>query len=200
MGKSANKTNRAKVEDILRKESANLIKKVSDGGSLTAPQRAALLGFLDGEAIDLKAYAKNKSELADVCGVTRQTIHNYMRHKDAPKPLDNGNHDVVAWKMYLAKKGVTDDPSVMPDKSVYESYLLHLKCSMMAIQVAKAKGEVIDKTQHRGILLRVAQACDRAIKSIPGRVSAINRDPQVFSAVKKICENASQSIRQELGL
>ena len=42
-------------------------------------------------------------ELAAILGVSRQSLNNWKKRKDAPKPAANGLHDVAAWREFMRR-------------------------------------------------------------------------------------------------
>ncbi len=93
---------------VLEKDLENSIRKVGDGRGLTQSERARLLSIAYGNPSNTVAvpYARNMVELAEQLGITRRTLNNWQKQKDAPKPLSNGLHDVNAWREFAQAKGL----------------------------------------------------------------------------------------------
>lgn len=182
---------------ILKRNRQNILKLVKEGKAVTDRQLALLLQG-DGSAAPL-ANAKNYVALAEACGVTRQTIHKYARRKDCPKAAANGTHDIVAWKLYLAKQGATDDPERLPDEKTFDIEIKHLRAALLSIELAERKKETMSRAEHLEKIGAIARAFRRALDTIVARISAVTRDPKMAEAVRKECESASQLVRDELG-
>lgn len=91
---------------LLNKDLANLVQRVQKGGKLTRAERAMLQNVasstVGGEKLG-PAFARNYVDLAEVLGVTRQSLTTWRKRKDAPTPAANGLHDVAAWRDFMQR-------------------------------------------------------------------------------------------------
>ena len=83
------------AKKLLSRDFANLIARVQKGGKLTRAERAMLQTMATGTGA-APTTAASYVELAVILGITRQTLSNWKKRKDAPKPAANGLHDVAA--------------------------------------------------------------------------------------------------------
>lgn len=187
----------SEIDRASKRALRNLVDRINSG-HVPTPREIDLLARAGGGSVDGAAWAKNFVELARAVGVTRQTIHRYARRKDSPKPSSNGSHDVVAWRIYLAKHGAIEDPEKMPDKTVLEAQLLHLRVALSSIELEERKREVVSMKEHLAKLQHLAGVCAGCLKSLPSRISAITRDPAIIEKVRTECESAQRSILASL--
>lgn len=88
---------------LLNKDFANLIKRVHEGKKLTRAERTMLQNLADGaDHSSAPTHARNYVELAEILGVSRQSLGAWRRRKDSPKPAANGLHDVGAWHKFMS--------------------------------------------------------------------------------------------------
>lgn len=101
------------AKKLLSRDFANLVGRVQKGGKLTRAERAMLQTLATGTGATPPS-ASSYVELAAILGVTRQSINNWKKRKDAPKPAANGLHDVAAWREFMRrndlKGGEIDQP------------------------------------------------------------------------------------------
>ncbi len=95
----------ASAQNALDADIVNIKQRVNSGKPLTSRQRA----LIESQAAGLPSvgtyYALNQSALAEALGCTRQRIAYWTKQPDAPQARANGQHDVQAWRQYLAGKG-----------------------------------------------------------------------------------------------
>ena len=90
------------AKKLLSRDFANLVGRVQKGGKLTRAERAMLQTLATGSGA-APATAASYVELAAILGVTRQSLNNWKKRKDAPKPAANGLHDVAAWREFMRR-------------------------------------------------------------------------------------------------
>lgn len=90
------------AKKLLSRDFANLIARVQKGGKLTRGERAMLQSMATGTGA-APTVASSYVELALILRVTRQTLNNWKKRKDAPKPSSNGLHDVAAWREFMQR-------------------------------------------------------------------------------------------------
>ena len=90
------------AKKLLSRDFANLVGRVQKGGKLTRAERAMLQTLATGSGA-APATASSYVELAAILGVTRQSLNNWKKRKDAPKPASNGLHDVAAWREFMRR-------------------------------------------------------------------------------------------------
>ena len=90
------------AKKLLSRDFANLVGRVQKGGKLTRAERAMLQTMATGSGA-APTTAASYVELAAILGVTRQSLNNWKKRKDAPKPSSNGLHDVAAWREFMRR-------------------------------------------------------------------------------------------------
>ena len=90
------------AKKLLSRDFANLVGRVQKGGKLTRAERAMLQTLATGTG-SAPATAASYVELAAILGVSRQSLNNWKKRKDAPKPAANGLHDVAAWREFMRR-------------------------------------------------------------------------------------------------
>jgi hypothetical protein len=102
MPNSSDQLQPAEAEHILQADLANIVRRVEQGVPLTPSQRR----LLEAEAENRKPstgprYAPNKAQLARILGMSRQALEKHWKKRGAPVPLQNGTHDIAAWRKFL---------------------------------------------------------------------------------------------------
>ena len=89
---------------LLSKDFANLVQRVQRGGKLSRTERSMLQNMAAGSAPEAgPLFVKSFVELADVLGVTRQSLNKWRKMKDAPQSAPNGLHTVADWRDFMIK-------------------------------------------------------------------------------------------------
>lgn len=110
------------AKKLLTRDFANLVGRVQKGGKLTRAERAMLQSMASGTGA-APATAASYVELAAVLGVTRQTLGNWKKRKDAPKPEANGLHDVPAWREFMRRNDLKGGEAAVAEAPDLESSL-----------------------------------------------------------------------------
>jgi transcriptional regulator with XRE-family HTH domain len=101
------------AKKLLSRDFANLVGRVQKGGKLTRAERAMLQTLATGSGA-APATAGSYVELAAILGVTRQSINNWKKRKDAPKPAANGLHDVAEWREFMRRHDLKGSETTEP--------------------------------------------------------------------------------------
>ena len=110
------------AKKLLTRDFTNLVARVQKGGKLTRAERAMLQSMATGTGA-APATAASYVELAAILGVTRQSINNWKKRKDAPKPAANGTHDVAAWREFMRRNDLKGGEPVAGDAADIEASL-----------------------------------------------------------------------------
>jgi len=97
------------AKKLLKRDFTNLVARVQKGGKLSRAERAMLQSMATGTRTTPQS-ASSYVELADILGVTRQTLHNWKKLADAPKPQPNGLHDVAEWHAFMSRNEFKGGP------------------------------------------------------------------------------------------
>ena len=93
------------AERVLEANWKNVIRRVSTGKTLNATE-LALLKARAASNQDTVSTAKDVTDLAVILGVTRQTVHTWLKRKGAPKAQSDGSHVVLAWRQFIEVNGI----------------------------------------------------------------------------------------------
>lgn len=175
---------------LLSADTVNIIKRVQSGKPLTREQRAMVLQLASGEESNTeKATARTLVELAEIMGVTRQTLTSWRKKEGAPKPASNGRHPLNEWRLFLQKMGVIE--SISDDGTSEE--IEQLKLRKLSAEVAKREHEL--DVQKEGYLHKddvrdaITRMVNEAIKLLRDKLE--NELPPVCAGLDAV------SIRKE---
>ena len=129
------------AERVLAKDLENIIKKAASGKTLTVAERARIESHANGRT-ESKPYADTVVELAERLGITRRTITNWRKRKDAPKPLSNGKHDISQWREFMRRNGINDKTET-PEESVLKARKLLAEVEQAELKLAVMKGSYV---------------------------------------------------------
>ena len=88
---------------LLQRDLANLARRVQRGDPISRAERSLLqrMAAAPAEAEAGPAVAASFVELAAILGVTRRSLQRWRARGDAPKPGEDGLHDVGAWREFM---------------------------------------------------------------------------------------------------
>ncbi len=118
----------------------NLVKRVAAGKTLTAAELALIKSKAAGSQ-ETVVYAKDVTELARILGVTRQTVHSWIKRKGAPAALADGTFDVVAWRQFAEEKGLKG--AQPPDPEALKARKLLAEIEDRELKVALKRGDYV---------------------------------------------------------
>ena len=127
---------------LLNRDFANLAQRVQRGGNLSRAERAMLQGMAVG-AGQTSTVAENYVELAKFLGVTRRSLQNWRKRKDAPKAMANGFHEVAAWREFMKRHGLEGDPAGMDAESALRARKLLAEVEERELRLAVKKREYV---------------------------------------------------------
>jgi len=118
----------------------NVVKKVAAGRTLNATE-LALIRVKAAGSDETVTHARDVADLARILGVTRQTLYAWRKKTDAPQPVSNGSHDVVAWREFINKHDLK--AGLSPDAEVLKARKLLAEIEDRELKVAIKKGEYV---------------------------------------------------------
>jgi transposase-like protein len=130
------------VKKLLNRDFANLAQRVQRGGKLSRSERAMLQGMA-ASAGGASTVAENYVELARILGVTRRSLQNWRKRKDAPKPAANGLHEVAAWREFMQRHGLEGDPAATDVESALRARKLLAEVEERELRLAVKKREYV---------------------------------------------------------
>ena len=129
------------AKKLLNRDFANLAQRVQRGGKLNRAERAMLQGMASG-AGSTATVAENYVELARILGVTRRSLQNWRKRKDAPKAVANGFHEVAAWRdEFMQRHGLEGDPVGTDAESALRARKLLAEVEERELRLAVKRGE-----------------------------------------------------------
>lgn len=96
------------AKKALRIEAGNALKKIQNGKTLTAAERALIQAIAEGDnPADAKGFVTTKVDLANALGVSRKTIDRWgkLRRNGPPGAESDGRWNVVEWKRWMKETG-----------------------------------------------------------------------------------------------
>ena len=130
------------AKKLLNRDFANLAQRVQRGGKLNRTERAMLQGMASG-AGSTATVAENYVELARILGVTRRSLQNWRKRKDAPKAAANGFHEVAAWREFMQRHGLEGDPVGSDAESALRARKLLAEVEERELRLAVKRGEFV---------------------------------------------------------
>ena len=136
---------------LLNKDLANLVQRVHHGGKLSRAERSMLqnLASSAGGEKTVPAFARNFVDLADILGVTRQSITSWRKRKDAPEAAANGLHDVAAWREFMKRHDLKGSTPVADEETALRARKLLAEVEERELKVAVRKGLYVSVEQVR---------------------------------------------------
>jgi len=125
------------AERVLEANWKNVIRRVSTGKTLNATE-LALLKTRAASNQDTVSTAKDVTDLAVILGVTRQTVHTWLKRKGAPKAQADGSHVVAAWRQFIEVNGLKG--STQHDSEALKARKLLAEVEDRELRVALKRG------------------------------------------------------------
>ena len=133
---------------LLNRDFANLAQRVQRGVKLNRAERAMLQGMA-ASAGQTSTVAENYVELAKILGVTRRSIQNWRKRKDAPKPVANGFHEVAPWREFMQRHGLEGDPAGTDAESALRARKLLAEVEEREFRLAVRRREYVPLEEVR---------------------------------------------------
>jgi len=137
------------AEKILAKDYANIVKKVSEGKPLSKAERDLIRAKADSIADDSVTIAKDLTELADLLGVSRQTLYAWKKLDGAPDANANGSHSVIAWRQFVKTQGLHPGKGATDKQDALKARKLLAEVEQRELRTALLKGEYVPLEQVR---------------------------------------------------
>ena len=135
---------------LLNKDLANLVKRVQHGGKLSRNERSMLqnLATATGENAG-PTHVPNMVELAVVLGVSRQSLNQWKKRKDAPMPAANGLHEVAQWREFMKRHDLKGSSTVVDEETALRARKLLAEVEERELKVAVRKGQYVSIEEVR---------------------------------------------------
>lgn len=121
--------------------------------------------------------ADSISELAVMLGVTRQSVHRWVKaHDDSPVPDHNGLHDVEAWRSFIAARELNNSNRTIAENDSQETAdwkekKLELECERISIGNAKLAGTLMEASDIEAGVSALLGGLRQALNNVPGRLA-----------------------------
>lgn len=185
------------AEKVLKQDLKNLSRKVVNGKTLTATERALVQGLAEGNTADAsKAFASNQVELADALGVTRKSIQRWVK-EGAPAAQSNGIYDVGEWRSWAKAKGkqfTKEDEG--PSKAQLEAKRLILQNEKLEHELGVARGEYIHVDELRQLIASMVAEAKKVFLAMPSTLAPQVVGLSVPEAEKRIKAEVDQALEQ----
>lgn len=181
-----------KARKLLDGNFVNIGKKVIAGNTLSAGEVKLLeqiahrpAASIGGEKPGEPAFAKNKSQLADILGISRKTVQRYSTRDDAPKPRPNGSLCVAEWRAFLANNEVLGSEDL--DAAALKAQQILLQNKRLSNKLAIERKEWIPKVVARQVLTElVTEAKSLSFNSVIRIVTVAKVAPDTTSAAEAV--------------
>lgn len=134
------------AEKILAKNYANIVRKVTEGKPLANHERA-IIEAKAARCDDTVTEARSLSELAGILGVSRQSLYNWNKMEDAPKPNANKTLDVIAWRQFMRANGLNAQRSFTDKNEALKARKLLAEVEERELKTSLLKGDYIPLEQ-----------------------------------------------------
>jgi len=197
-------------ELVLKKDVANILKKLQRGKTLTASERACIREYESASKNEASAAstpqattARTIIELARILGVSRRIISTWRKKfPDAPKPRANGLHDVPKWRAFvsaheLAAPGFEEDA---PENELLRMRKLKAEAELAEIRVATAKGKFVSVKRveevwhtHIGQVRKTLE--NRFLNELPPILSAIEDAIEIRQRLQDVIDECCATLK-----
>ena len=174
---------------LLNRDFANLIQRVQRGGKLSRAERS-MLQSMAASTSQAPTVAENYVELANILGVTRRSLQNWRKSKDAPKPAANGFHEVAAWREFMKRNDLEGASGMTETETALRARKLLAEVEDWELRLALKKREYVALKEVRAEWTRrVAQARNLLIQKFAMELPPILSGLDAIG-IQKECQRA----------
>lgn len=177
---------------VLRRNVQNLVEKVGRGRVLNLQELETVEALAEGRSPNPNevAFVRNQTALADLLGVSRRSIHRWIR-EGAPAPRSDGRLDVRAWRKWIAAnaKAVGDsegedeaEATVVGERKRW----LQLKCEQLTHEIASLRSEYTSNVEIEQQAEQLREEVSRVLTAIPDALAPRIVGCTVPEAAKRI--------------
>jgi hypothetical protein len=128
--------------EILQAHKEALLKQAKAGKALTAAQLAVIQAEASGYDEDVETYVENLTDLAQILGVTRQTLNNWRKMPAAPKADSAGRHNTAAWIAWRDRNCLKGSETTEDVKEKIRA--VRLRNEDLELDIAIKRGEFVE--------------------------------------------------------
>jgi predicted RNA-binding protein YlqC (UPF0109 family)/DNA-binding transcriptional regulator YiaG len=176
------------ADALIQSRKTALLKKFRAGGRLTKEQLDEIRHELPpGAQIPAasSAFAATQQELAQRLGISRKTITNHSKDAGAPVPSADGRYDVEAWRGFLQKRGIVDDPE---EPKNWKHELDRLKCAEIELRMEQERRELVPMGEVLAAAGRTFSAFRTALNQLAGRCAQGVVKLKGYDAIRKFID------------
>jgi DNA-directed RNA polymerase specialized sigma subunit len=169
--------NKEQAEQVLRGDTQNIVRKVSEGKPLTPNERRFIADYAGANQT-----AKTIVELSNLLGVSRQSIYNWQKSSDAPQNLN-----ITEWIGYIETKESTQtqgggrvavggrhwSAQEIIDLKALETQERHRRQiaerKLKEIELKKIEEDWVPISDAKQIIARVTSTMSRLLENFPRR-------------------------------
>lgn len=207
-------------EDIAKletKELANVIRRLNEGKTLTAAQRALLAKARAGQGTEVQTprpgvppgFAQNWDDLAQALGVSRKSLQNWRGREELqgrlPTPRADGRHEVAAWARAMVDlqlaRADEDEDGEFPRGSVtdWKRRREQLACTRLERDMAKEDGALMVATELEVAFGQLLAGICASLNQLPGSASRFLVGLRDIHVIQMKLEDEVATALQHLG-
>jgi hypothetical protein len=181
---------------ILKKNLLNIIRKVTEGKTLSSMELSQIQGLADGNTGD-QGWAKNQVELADILGVERKTIQRWLKIKGCPQARSDGRYSIPEFREWASKTGrkiAEDDPD--DERNKLEVRRLRTICERLDLELEIARGNYTANDEVAREVFRMVATAKKVLEQMPSTLAPQVVGMKVAEAEKRIKDQVDEVIRK----
>jgi len=181
---------------ILKKNLLNIIRKVTEGKTLSSMELSQIQGLADGNTGD-QGWAKNQVELADILGVERKTIQRWLKIKGCPQARSDGRYSIPDFREWASKTGrkiAEDDPD--DERNKLEVRRLRTICERLDLELEVARGNYTANDELAREVFRMVATAKKVLEQMPSTLAPQVVGMKVAEAEKRIKDQVDEVIRK----
>jgi len=136
------------AKKLLSRDLANLAQRIHNGGKLNPSEKALLEGIAANPDFSATV-AENFVALARILGVTRRSLQRWRKHRDAPKPLNSGFHDVSAWQEFMRRHGLRGEAALTEEEIALRLRKLKAEVEERELRLSALKSRYVSRKEVR---------------------------------------------------
>lgn len=181
---------------ILKRDAANVVKRVTAGKPLSSSERKHLAALVSGGDGADPQFAANAAELADVLGVDRKTVARWKRTKGNPGTRPDGRYSVNEWREFKASRPAGDRDSEDLDEKAEKTRNIRLKNQKLEAEVAVLRRDYVEKALVEQWVGGMIMTAKRVLLGLPSGLAPHVVGLEIPDAERMIREGINQALAQ----
>jgi hypothetical protein len=193
---------------VLQKHLTNIVRKAAAGKTLSQREQAEIARFAQAESpapnrpTNASEWVSSYAQLGKIVGLHRASFPRIRRdNPDAPKPRDNGDHSVSAWRAWLEAHTEIQcrSEASAPSKSKLEEEKLRQQCRRLKFENDRAAGLYLLKSDVDGWLMETveklkAKLSAKLLNELPPKLEGL-RAAEIAAKIEPIIAEIVQLLR-----